>query len=102
MRKLSVCLSILFSSTALFSQDVWGGVSVAMPDNLNAISGNPLLGDALLGKCHFEGIQFAGKYLGEIPLLETQLFPNIKIVKIIKKTSPQNVSLLEKYDSPKM
>ena len=41
MRKLNICLLILFSLAPLFSQDVWGGVSVATPDNLNAISGNP-------------------------------------------------------------
>ena len=41
MRKLTVYLFILFSSTALYAQDVWGGVSVATPDNLNAISTNP-------------------------------------------------------------
>ena len=32
---------ILFLSTSLFSQDIWGGVSVATPDNLNAITANP-------------------------------------------------------------
>ena len=41
MRSLAVSLLILFSSNTLNSQDVWGDVSVAMPDNLNAISGNP-------------------------------------------------------------
>ena len=41
MRICTVCLLILFSSIILFSQDVWGGVSIATPDNLNAISDNP-------------------------------------------------------------
>ena len=37
-------LQLLFISTtlaSLFAQDIWGGISVATPDNLNAISGNP-------------------------------------------------------------
>jgi len=37
-------LQLLFISTTfspLFAQDVWGGISVATPDNLNAICGNP-------------------------------------------------------------
>ena len=32
---------ILLLFTSLFAQDVWGGISVSMPDNLNAISTNP-------------------------------------------------------------
>ena len=32
---------ILIISTYLFAQDDWGGVSVATPDNLNAIASNP-------------------------------------------------------------
>ena len=42
MSSYAIYLLIIFSSTSLFSQeDVWDGVSVATPDNLNAISGNP-------------------------------------------------------------
>ena len=41
MYKLTLYFIILCSCTMLFSQDVWGGISVATPDNLNAISSNP-------------------------------------------------------------
>ena len=41
MHKLTLYLLIFFSSNILSAQDVWGGISVATPDNLNAISGNP-------------------------------------------------------------
>ena len=41
MHRNFICFLLLFSSTILFTQDAWGGISVATPDNLNAISGNP-------------------------------------------------------------
>ena len=64
MRKLTVYLCILFSSTALFAQDVWGGVSVATPDNLNAISTNP----AGLG---IQRGKQSGIYISSHPVLTT-------------------------------
>jgi len=41
MQKILQLLFISATLSSLFAQDVWGGVSVATPDNLNAISGNP-------------------------------------------------------------
>ena len=41
MQKILRLLFILATLSSLFAQDVWGGISVATPDNLNAISGNP-------------------------------------------------------------
>ena len=38
--KTLIYLLLLFS-TFTFGQDVWGGISVATPDNLNAITSNP-------------------------------------------------------------
>ena len=41
MQKILQLLFISATLSSLFAQDVWGGVSVATPDNLNAISRNP-------------------------------------------------------------
>ena len=41
MQKILQLLFILTTLSSLFAQDIWGGISVATPDNLNAISGNP-------------------------------------------------------------
>ena len=41
MQQLLQLLIISAILSSLSAQDVWGGVSVATPDNLNAISGNP-------------------------------------------------------------
>jgi len=41
MQKILQLLFISATLSSLFAQDIWGGISVATPDNLNAISGNP-------------------------------------------------------------
>ena len=41
MQKIFQLLIISAILSSLSAQDVWGGVSVATPDNLNALSGNP-------------------------------------------------------------
>ena len=41
MQRLFMIILFLISFPLLYAQDIWGGVSVATPDNLNAISCNP-------------------------------------------------------------
>ena len=41
MQKILQLLIISITLSSLPAQGVWGGVSVATPDNLNAIYGNP-------------------------------------------------------------
>ena len=41
MQQFLQLLIISATLSLLPAQDVWGGISVATPDNLNAISGNP-------------------------------------------------------------
>ena len=41
MREFIQLMIIIFTITLLPAQDVWGGVSIATPDNLDAVSQNP-------------------------------------------------------------
>ena len=50
MQKTLQLLFISVTLSSLFAQDIWGGASVATPDNLNAISGNPAGLGILRGK----------------------------------------------------